>query len=124
MPITRGHAQKALAAIRLVNGGAALFIPKRMAKTIGVDPDAHPAVIYVLRLFGIRTILIGLDLLTAEGEHLENSFRLGILIHASDATAAAIAGMRQQLPKRSAITATVISTVNTALAIIGSTKKD
>ena len=120
MTLTRTQAARALGAIRLVNGVAALAMPRVMARTLRVDAREHAPMIYFMRMFGIRTVLIGLQLLTAEGEELEQAMRSGIIIHASDTLTAAIAGVRGELPKRAAVTGTLISAVNTALAVYGS----
>jgi hypothetical protein len=121
MTITRDQARKALATIRLVNGVAALFAPRLVAKILGVDPDKSPAVLYVLRMFGVRTAIIGVELFVAEGDNLEKAVRTGIAIHASDTMAAIIAGFRHQLSPRHAATTTLISSINTGLAIVAAT---
>ncbi|HEY2301781.1 MAG TPA: hypothetical protein VGH66_07800 [Acidimicrobiales bacterium] len=121
MTISRDRARTTLAAIRLVNGVAALFAPRLVARILGVDPAKSPAVLYVLRMFGVRTAVIGLELLVSEGEHLEDALRVGIAIHASDTIAAIIAGFRHQLPARHAATTTLISSINTGLAIVAAT---
>src|SRR5215216_6280165 len=107
-----------LAGIRLFNGVAALFAPRALARQLGVDPDANPAALYVLRLFGVRTVLIGAQLLLRDPGLRAHSLRVAPAIHALDATAALIAGERGQLPRRAATTAAIISTVNTVLAIV------
>ena len=107
-----------LAGIRLFNGVAALFVPATLARRLGVDPDANPAALYALRLFGVRTVLIGAQLLLRDGGLRAHSLRVAPAIHALDATAALIAGERGQLPQRAATTAAIISTVNTVLAIV------
>ena len=114
---SRVTARYALAAIRLVNGGAALFTPEQLAKRLGADPKANGAVVYALRMFGVRTVVIGTELLVLRGEALDRSLRKGILIHASDTVAAAAAGAKGYLPPRTAALTTLISTVNTGLAI-------
>ncbi len=113
----RDTARRALAGIRLFNGMAALFTPAFLARRLGVNPNAEPAIIYVFRMFGIRTILIGADLLLWSGEHRERALRLGVLIHLSDATAAVLAGLRRQLPVRGAAMVALISSINAALAL-------
>lgn len=119
--LTRRRAAKLLGAIRLLNGLGSFFAPKPMATMMGVDPDEHPPMIYVLRLFGIRTILLGLHLLRANDEdEIERAMRIGVVIHLSDTVAAALAGVSHQVPRRSSLTATAISSVNTALAVRGS----
>src|SRR5215211_4645367 len=116
----RAHdfARMTLAGIRLFNGVAALFVPARLARRLGVDPDANPAALYALRLFGVRTVLIGAQLLLRDGGMRAHSLRVAPAIHALDASAALIAGERGQLPRRAATTAAIISSVNTVLAIV------
>ena len=55
-----------LASIRLFNGTIALLAPAALARRLGANPDANPAVLYALRLFGIRTVVIGAELLLGE----------------------------------------------------------
>jgi hypothetical protein len=105
-----------LAGIRLFNGVAALFVPATLGRRLGVDPDANPAALYALRLFGVRTVLIGAELLLRDGGLRAHSLRVAPAIHALDATAALIAGERGQLPQRAATTAALISTVITVIA--------
>src|SRR3712207_8768580 len=38
---SRSRARYALAAIRLFNGGAALFTPEKLARRLGADPEAN-----------------------------------------------------------------------------------
>jgi hypothetical protein len=107
-----------LAGIRLFNGVAALFVPATLARGLGVDPEANRAALYALRLFGVRTVLIGAQLLLRDGGVRAHSLRVAPAIHALDASAALIAGQRGQLPRRAATMAAIISTVNTVLAIV------
>lgn len=112
-----------LASIRLFNGTIALLAPAALARRLGANPDANPAVLYALRLFGIRTVVIGVELLLGDDAQRTRSLRTAIAIHASDATAAAITGVRRQLPARVAATAALISLANTALALIAQPRK-
>ena len=114
----RDFARITLAGIRLFNGVAALFVPTTLARRLGVDPETNPAALYALRLFGVRTVLIGAQLLLRDSRVRAHSLRVAPVIHALDATAALIAGDRGQLPRRAATTAALISTVNTVLAVI------
>jgi len=117
---TRDLARIALAGIRLFNGTAALVAPDELARRLGVDPDQHPGVLYFIRLFGIRTVLIGAELLVRQGERRDEALRLGIVIHASDTLAAAMAASSQRLPAGGGWMLTAISALNTALAIYAS----
>jgi hypothetical protein len=116
--LAHDYARITLAGIRLFNGAAALFVPATLARQLGVDPAANPAALYALRLFGVRTVLIGAQLLLRDGGVRAHSLRVAPAIHALDASAALIAGERGQLPRRAATTAAIISTVNTVLAIV------
>jgi hypothetical protein len=58
----RDAARTALAAIRIVNGTAALLAPELLLGRLGVDTTRDPSGAYPFRLFGVRTIVIGLDL--------------------------------------------------------------
>ncbi|ANP53005.1 hypothetical protein J2Z21_000590 [Streptomyces griseochromogenes] len=107
-----------LAGIRLVNGAAGLLAPDLLIRRFDPDRDPpSPAAIYAFRLFGIRTILLGLDLLTHSGERLRDDLRDGILIHGSDTATAATLGMHGHVPPRTAVMTTLISAVNTALSV-------
>jgi hypothetical protein len=112
------YARITLAGIRLFNGVAALSVPATLARRLGVDPEANPAALYALRLFGVRTILIGAQLLLRDEGLRAHSLRVAPVIHALDAAAALVAGERGQLPRRAATTAALISTVNTGLAVV------
>jgi len=116
--LTHDYARITLAGIRLFNGVAALFVPATLARRLGVDPNANPAALYALRLFGVRTVLIGAQLLLRDGGMRAHSLRVAPAIHALDASAALIAGERGQLPRRAAATAAIISSINTVLAIV------
>ena len=116
--LAHDYARITLAGIRLFNGVAALFVPATLARQLGVDPAANPAALYALRLFGVRTVLIGAQLLLRDDGVRAHSLRVAPAIHALDASAALIAGERGHLPRRAATTAAIISTVNTVLAIV------
>jgi hypothetical protein len=112
------YARIALASIRLFNGIAALFVPAALARRLGVDPETNRAALYVLRLFGVRTILIGAQLLMRDEGLRAHSVRVAPVIHALDAAAALVAGDRGHLPQRPSTIAALISTVNTGLAVV------
>ena len=106
-----------LALIRLVNGGAALLVPSFLARQIGVDADANPGVVYVFRMFGIRTVLIGVELLVKTGDRRSEALRRAVLIHASDTLAAYLVTLSNNFPKQGRLIVW-ISALNTGLAII------
>jgi len=67
-------------------------------------------------MFGIRTIVLGVQLLVDDSS--PQTARFGVLIHATDAAAAITAGLRRQLPARVAAATAGISLTNTALALV------
>ena len=109
-------ARVALAAIRIFNGGMALVAPERLDRRLGLDPGAD----YPWRMFGIRTALIGADLLSSDLDVRRHALRASVLVHASDTVSAAAAGFTKVLAPRAAVTATAISSLNVALALIAS----
>lgn len=104
--------------MRLVNGTASLVAPATFARRLGVDPDTNGPALYALRLFGVRTILVGTELLSGNPEVRARALRLAVRIHLSDTLAAAIAGASGQLPAKGAKTAMITSSVNTLLAVL------
>jgi len=114
---TLSKARYALAAIRIINGLLALLAPSLIIKRFGEDPDKDAAAIYGLRLFGVRTVLIGADLITEQGQPLQHTIRQAVIIHASDTVTAATLGTSGRLRPQMAVPITIISALNTALAI-------
>jgi hypothetical protein len=111
-------ARKTLAIIRIFNGIAGLLVPEWLLGRLGVDTTRDRSGTYPFRMFGIRTILIGLDLLLLTGEDLRRAEKLAVLIHASDTLSAAVTTARGDLPRRQGLVATGISAVNTGLAVV------
>ena len=106
-------ARRLLGVIRIANGSVALLAPARLAERLGADPAESPALLYALRMFGMRTVLIGRDVFRGE----PRAIRAAPLIHASDTIAAALAAASGKVPRRTGIIITAISAVNTVLAL-------
>ena len=125
MPASRrmGHANNrlgnaarvTLAAIRIFNGGAGLVAPAATARRIGT-PEGSP--LYPWRMFGIRTVIIGAELLSRDPRKRERAVRLALPIHASDTISAAVGGLLGETSKRATIMLTAISGTNTVLALL------
>jgi hypothetical protein len=114
----RSYAHLLLAAIRFTNGAAALFFPGALARRIGVDLAESPGLMYFQRMFGIRTIVIAIELAKGDYDRRIYALRVGRIIHATDAASAALAGVRGNVAPRPAVMITVISLFNLALAFL------
>jgi hypothetical protein len=112
-------ARLALAAIRIANGAAALFAPHALSRRLDVEESARPMG-YPFRMFGIRTILLGADLLARDPAVRRHALRAAVVVHASDTVSAYRTGVEGGLPRRAARIATAISALNTLLAVLAS----
>jgi hypothetical protein len=117
---TQSHgtaAVRALAAIRLVNGTLGLLAPRVLVRRTSADPTTTEPY-YAFRMFGVRTVVLGLDLLTLTGPAQERARTQAVIIHATDTAAALLGGLRGDVPPRVARTTVAISALNTALAVV------
>jgi len=111
-------AWKALAGIMLVNGTLGVFAPRFLIRQLGIKPEIEPGMIYVFRMFGIRTTFLAVDLFRFPSQR-GRSLREGILVHGTDMTAALTGTALGQLPWRKGLIVSGVSLLNTALAIAG-----
>ncbi len=110
--------QKTLATIRVVNGGVALLAPDVLARRLGVDTATSPGLGYGLRLFGVRTVLLGIRLWRAPRRADDADVAETVFVHAADTAAAVVVLARGELPRKGAVIAVAISAFNTALAVL------
>jgi len=110
-------ARVTLAGIRIANGTVGLVAPQKLAERLGVEEHEGPLG-YPFRMFGIRTILIGLDLLSGDPAVRQHAVRSAVLVHASDTISAFVTGVTGGLPRKGAVAATAISAINTGLAVL------
>lgn len=109
-----------LALIRIINGSLGLVAPSRIARplTEDDDPDAPVPAYYPFRLFGVRTVIIGTELLSKDPQVRERAVQVALPIHATDTASAALGGLLGQLPRRTALRLTALSGTNTLLALL------
>jgi hypothetical protein len=117
--LSRRTARQGLAGVRILTGTLGLVAPAILIKRMEPDGRQSPAAVYAFRLFGIRTILLGLDLLIRPDDDVQRELRQGIVIHTSDVLTVVVLGVRRQIPRRTAVLTTLISGTNLALAIVG-----
>jgi hypothetical protein len=99
----------------MLNGAIGLVAPQTTAKRIGT-PENSP--LYPWRMFGVRTVIIGAELLSRDRQRRELAVRLALPIHASDTISAALGGLLGETSKRTTIMLTTISGTNTVLALL------
>jgi hypothetical protein len=110
-------ARFALAGIRVINGGIALIAPGVIIRRFDEDPADDNAAIYGLRMFGVRTVVLGIDLMALTGDSLRRALGQAVIIHGTDTATAAFLGFGGRVKPHTAIPLTLISMTNTALAI-------
>ena len=110
-------ARYALAGIRVINGALALIAPDVIIGRFGEQPASDNAARYGLRMFGIRTVVLGVDLLALRGKPLRRALGQAVIIHGTDTVTAALLGVSGHVKPRTAVPLTLISMTNTALAI-------
>jgi hypothetical protein len=116
--VARG-ARYALGGIRIVNGALGLLAPGVIQKRLGDQaPERNAAAIYGLRLFGVRTVLIGLDLFRLPDVALDGALRSAVIIHAGDTATVLTLHRRKVLSTELARPLALISGLNTTLAVI------
>jgi hypothetical protein len=111
-------ALRTLAVIRIVNGSLGLLAPQALVRATSSDPD-DTAPYYGLRMFGVRTVVLGIDLLLLTGEQQRRARNEAVLIHAVDTVAALAGAVGGDLPRRARLATVAISALNTALAVMG-----
>jgi hypothetical protein len=107
-----------LATVRLVNGALALVVPDVLAGRLGVSTKTSPGLGYAFRLFGVRTVLLGVQLWRAPADPTNAVVRTAVLVHGADTAAAIVVLKLAELPRRSAMITVAISATNTALALL------
>lgn len=122
MKMDREALIRALAAVRLANGGIALLAPGLIARRLSDVQHNDAALTYVLRMFGIRTIFLGLDLLLVSRDSRARSLRRSPLIHAIDAVAAGAGLVSGRLERRAGLIGLAMSTVNLGLSLAARTR--
>jgi len=111
-------ARYALGGVRIVAGATGLLAPAMIISRFGEgNPRDNPAAIYGLRLFGVRTVLIGVDLIRLRGPELDRALRAAPIIHASDTATVLTLQRNKQLSPEHARPLALISGLNTVLAV-------
>jgi hypothetical protein len=114
------RARLVLAGIRIINGTLALVAPRFLIGRVQAGDPPAPAAVYAFRMFGIRTVLIGRDLVRDEGPARANAVAEAPLIHACDTATATLLTLTRQVRVRNGLPLIAISALNTVLAVVAS----
>jgi hypothetical protein len=110
--VDRSVATRAILVGRFGLGAASLIFPRFTARLLQMDPDANPASSFLMRLFGVRDIFLGVAPLLVSGQGRSRILGAATGVDLTDATAAVIAGLTRQIPPRA-------SAVGAAAALTG-----
>lgn len=92
-------ARRTLALGRLAIGVASVVAPRVAARFIGIRPEQNRAAPYLIRLFGVREIVMATPfLMPAPGLDEQELAARNVPVDATDAIASLLAGMRGAIP--------------------------
>lgn len=111
-------AARTLAGIRLTNGVLGLLAPRILLRRLGTDAGRGDSAVYPLRLFGIRNIVLGVDLLTTRDAEFRRAAATSVIVHATDLASVVSGGLRGGIPPGPARIVTILSGINTGLALV------
>lgn len=111
-------ARVVLGLVRIVNGALGLFLPTTLIARIDPENPPSPAAVYAFRLFGVRTVLIGLDLVRRSPEARAKAVSEAPLIHAADTATATLLTATGRVSVRTGAPLIAISGLNTLLAVL------
>jgi hypothetical protein len=117
-PISRDRARITLGMARLVFGTLGLLAPRLLIRRIQGPGTNSPAAVYAFRMFGIRTVLIGKQLLAPDGPNRREALRVAPIIHGADTATATLLTVRGHVPKRTGLSLIAVSGFNTAMALL------
>jgi hypothetical protein len=114
--LDRSAAVRTILVGRFALGAVALILPRFTTRLLQMDPNANPASSFLMRLFGVRDIFLGVaPLLVAEpGRGRILGAAAGVDL--TDATAAVLAGLTRRVPPRASAIATAAALAGACLS--------
>jgi hypothetical protein len=109
-------ASKLLPPVRFAIGVGGWATPTLICALFGFEDD--PQDVYVLRLFAIRDLMLGVSVLAGSPESRKLWWKLGIICDSCDA-AASVIGLRAGGPRRGLIMATATAVTAIGLGVKG-----
>ena len=109
--------QTQLVAGRVLVGGGALVAPRLAGRAFGIDATANPAASYVARLFGVRAVLMAVQLAGATPGNRTRVLRQHTAVDVVDAVAAVVAAREGALSRRAGAQATAAAIFEASLGL-------
>jgi hypothetical protein len=101
--LTPSQARTAVVGMRFTLAAAVGLMPRVSGRLFGISADENPAAPYLARLYAVRNLLMGLDMLRAgSGRELEAVAQRHAAVDAVDAAASLLGGSRGYLSPRAA----------------------
>jgi hypothetical protein len=114
--VDRSVATRAILIGRFGLGAASLILPRFTARLLQMDPDANPASSFLMRLFGVRDIFLGVAPLLVSGQGRSRILGVATGVDLTDATGAVIAGLTRQIPPRASAVAAATALTGACLS--------
>jgi hypothetical protein len=114
--LDRSVATRAILVGRFGLGAASLILPRFTARLLQMDPDANPAAGFLMRLFGVRDIFLGVAPLLVSGQGRSRILAAAAGVDLTDATAAVIGGLTRQIPPRASVVAAAAALAGACLS--------
>lgn len=108
----------ALALLRTSFGLAGLVRPELLVRRVDGAGPPSPAAVYAFRMFGIRTVVIGSQLLARDAEVRHAAVATAPVIHAADTVTATLLTVRGAVPRGVGAPLVAVSAANTVLAVL------
>lgn len=109
---------RALPFLRLAVGAGAWALPQLTGTLFGFQSMDNQEAVYLGRLFGARDVILGVGLLSTDGDAQRLWWRLGIVCDVADA-AAGVIGFRAGAPKRGMVLSTATAASAVAMGVAG-----
>ena len=122
--LTPHQARRALMSLRTAVGWSSMVMPRLTLRIFGVNAAEQPGLVYVLRLFGIRDILMAYQLYQAQtvhstAEEMEEALRQGMAVEGIDTLSALVAGARGNISARTAAMGAGTAALAAAIGYMG-----
>jgi hypothetical protein len=116
--LSAGVAERLILAVRFSLGPLSYLAPRFTGRVMLLPAGRNDAMPYLVRLFGIRDLALGVGALLAPQPTRQRILRYSAVIDAADAVAAVFAGTRGDIPVAASVEAALAGSVGAGLGLI------